>query len=41
MTRLSDGAERTAASLSEFNSATSKLHSAVGELSGEVSRFTV
>jgi methyl-accepting chemotaxis protein WspA len=41
MVRLSAGAERTASSLNEFNDATTKLHTAVGELNGEVSRFTV
>jgi methyl-accepting chemotaxis protein WspA len=41
MVRLSAGAERTASSLNEFNVATTKLHTAVGELNGEVSRFTV
>ena len=41
MVRLSAGAERTASSLNEFNDATTKLHTAVGELNSEVSRFTV
>ena len=41
MARLSDGAERTAASLHAFNDATVRLRGTVGELNGEVSRFTV
>ena len=41
MIRLADGASRTASSLGEFNTATSHLRGAVGDLKEEVSRFTI
>ena len=41
MVRLSEGANRTAESLTEFNTATSHLRGAVGDLKDEVSRFTI
>jgi len=40
MIRLAEGASRTASSLNEFNSATTHLRGAVGDLKEEVSRFT-
>jgi methyl-accepting chemotaxis protein WspA len=40
MLRLAEGASRTASSLNEFNSATTHLRGAVGDLKEEVSRFT-
>ena len=41
MVRLAEGAARTASSLNDFNSATSHLREAVGDLKEEVSRFTI
>ena len=41
MVRLSEGASRTAASLDDFNKATTHLREAVGDLKEEVSRFTI
>ncbi len=41
MVRLAEGASRTAASLNDFNSATTHLREAVGDLKEEVSRFTI
>jgi methyl-accepting chemotaxis protein WspA len=41
MVRLAEGASRTASSLNEFNSATTHLREAVGDLKQEVSRFTI
>jgi len=40
MIRLAEGASRTASSLNEFNTATTHLRGAVGDLKEEVSRFT-
>jgi methyl-accepting chemotaxis protein WspA len=41
MVRLAEGASRTAASLDDFNKATTHLREAVGDLKQEVSRFTI
>jgi len=41
MVRLAEGASRTASSLNEFNTATTHLREAVGDLKQEVSRFTI
>jgi methyl-accepting chemotaxis protein WspA len=41
MVRLAEGASRTAASLDDFNKATTHLREAVGDLKEEVSRFTI
>jgi methyl-accepting chemotaxis protein WspA len=41
MVRLADGASRTAASLGDFNKATTHLREAVSDLKEEVSRFTI
>jgi methyl-accepting chemotaxis protein WspA len=41
MIRLAEGAARTAASLDDFNKATTHLRAAVGDLKEEVSRFTI
>ena len=41
MMRLAEGAKQTAESLNTFNTATSHLRGAVGDLKDEVSRFTI